>query len=279
MGSVTLMKLTGSTVYIILLLRFCFWQKVYYKAVDVDFPSDSSEAVGHIVGISDHCGHALTWKMLTQDSNTIIFRSHVHPFSSHDPNLHAEMFGGEMSDLSPAPIIQFYHESDHETNHISTTVDYDENKKNSEPPSAVFNPEDLVKCTFLFDPFNLEDLAGRTFLFDSQENGQQFCAKIVKLIKDQEANIKEKPSKLKFLLSVNDDKTEEVITYNKFLEFLAKEDDDIGVVLKFCHIISHQGPLKPEHNNYKGSTYNVMIKWENGRSHPNPSSSLLSMIP
>jgi len=28
--------------------------------------------------------------------------------------------------------------------------------------------------------------------------------------------------------------------------------------------VAHEGPLKPNHPNYKGSTYNVMIEWENG---------------
>jgi len=248
-GGVPLTQLTGSTVDISVLLRFYFWQKVYYKAVDVDFPSDSPEAVGHIVGISEHCGHALTWKILTADSNTIIFRSLVRPFSSDDPNLRAEMLGGEESDLNPAPIIKSRHDSDHDSNHISTTVDNDEDKANTEPPSAVFNPEDLV---------------GRTFLMDPQEDGQQFRARIVKLIKDHEANVEENPTRLKFLLSVNDDKAEEVITYNKLQEYLAKQDEDNEVVWKFRRIVSHQGPLKQGHNDYKGSPYNVMIEWETG---------------
>jgi hypothetical protein len=78
MCNVPLTQLTGSTVDISVLLQFHFWQKIYYKAVDVDFPSDSPDAFGHIVGISEHCGHALTWQILTVDSN-----------------LCAEMLGGE----------------------------------------------------------------------------------------------------------------------------------------------------------------------------------------
>ena len=58
---VPLQHLTGDTPDISVLLRFHFWQKVYYKKVDGHFPSDSVEDVGHIVGISDDCGHALTY--------------------------------------------------------------------------------------------------------------------------------------------------------------------------------------------------------------------------
>jgi hypothetical protein len=72
---VPLNHLTGVTVDISALLRFHFWQKVYYKKVDNGFPSDSGESMGHIVGISEHCGHSLTWKVLTSDTTHIINRS------------------------------------------------------------------------------------------------------------------------------------------------------------------------------------------------------------
>ena len=78
-----------------------------------------------------------------------------------------------------------------------------EDKEDGEKPSAVFNPEDLV---------------GRTFLMDPQEDGQQFRSRIVKLIKDYEDSVEENPTRLKFLLSVNDEKAEEVITYKKLLD-------------------------------------------------------------
>ena len=219
-GGVPLTQLTGSTVDISALLRFYFWQKVYYKAVDVDFPSDSPEAVGHIVGISEHCGHALTWKILTVDSNSIIFRSLVRPFSPDDPNLRADMLGGEASDLQHAPIIKSRHDPDHGSKPISTSIaNDDQDNENGEKPSVVFNPEELV---------------GRTFLMDPHEDGQQFRARIVKLIKDHEDSIEDNPTKLKFLLSVNDDKAEEVITYNKLLEYLAKQDEDNVEIPSHC---------------------------------------------
>ena len=64
---VPLNKLTGSTVDISPLLRFHFWQKVYYKKAENTFPSESKEGVGYIVGISEHVGPMMTWKVLTSD--------------------------------------------------------------------------------------------------------------------------------------------------------------------------------------------------------------------
>ena len=34
--------------------------------------------------------------------------------------------------------------------------------------------------------------------------------------------------------------------------------------------MSHQGPLKPNHLDYVGATYNVMIEWENRETSSEP---------
>jgi hypothetical protein len=59
---------TGSTNDISPLLCFHFWEPVYYKFDDSDFPSDSREKRGHFVGISESVGHAMTFKILTDDT-------------------------------------------------------------------------------------------------------------------------------------------------------------------------------------------------------------------
>ena len=46
---------------------------------DSDFHSDSIELQGHFVGISEIVGHAMTFKMLTGDTNKILHRSNVRP--------------------------------------------------------------------------------------------------------------------------------------------------------------------------------------------------------
>jgi hypothetical protein len=98
---VPLNKLTGSTVDISPLLRFHFWQKVYYKKAENTFPSESKEGVGYIVGISEHVGPMMTWKVLTSDTNKVLYRSQIRPYDSKDLNLRAELFGGEDSPSSP----------------------------------------------------------------------------------------------------------------------------------------------------------------------------------
>jgi hypothetical protein len=70
-------RLTGSTHDISPLLCFLWWEEVYYKIDDNQFPSKSCEAKGHFVGISEHVGHAMTFKILTTDKKKVIHRSGV----------------------------------------------------------------------------------------------------------------------------------------------------------------------------------------------------------
>ena len=93
-------KLTGSTPDISSLLCFRFWEPVYYRLEDCDFPSESTEKLGHFVGISDNVGYALTFKVLTDDTQKVIHRSHIR--SALDPttkNLRVE------PESLPAPVI------------------------------------------------------------------------------------------------------------------------------------------------------------------------------
>jgi hypothetical protein len=93
--AVLLTKLLGSTVDISPLLQFHFWEHVYYHQSETSFPSDSKEGLGHIVGISEHCGHALTYKILTADTGQVVYRTLLRPITTSNANLRAGMFVGD----------------------------------------------------------------------------------------------------------------------------------------------------------------------------------------
>jgi hypothetical protein len=93
--AVLLTKLLDSTVAISPLLRFHSWECVYYHQSETSFPSNSKEGLGNIVGISEHCGHALTYKVLTADTGHDIYCSLLRPVTTGDANLRASMFVGE----------------------------------------------------------------------------------------------------------------------------------------------------------------------------------------
>jgi hypothetical protein len=142
-NDVPLTKLDGVTVDISPLLRFYFYQPVLFKEAEYTFPSDSTEALGYIVGISEHVGHALTWKVLVSTTNRIIFRSLVRPATADDPNVRSTMLDGEDLDepnnLPQFPIIQAAPNRDRDiiVHPVNPDATEDELPPPEPPPSSI----------------------------------------------------------------------------------------------------------------------------------------------
>ena len=234
--AVPIQKLNGSTNDISPLLRFYFYEPVYYKLDDADFPSDSREKRGYFVGIAENVGHAMTFKILTDDTNKVIYRSNVRPaLSPSDRNRRLDLIGGESDPLKKPPRVIRHHEEDSEG----------ELPTNYQMP--LLNPADLV---------------GRTFLMDEQDDGTRHRARIIKALHQHEHDLNNDPNRIQYLCKVNGDK-EEVIAYNEVLKFLDRDAEN-EVLWKFKAITGHQGPLKTTDPQYKGSTWNVRVEWESG---------------
>ena len=52
---------------------FVFYEPVYYRAHEPGFPSENRESSGRFMGIAENVGHALTYKILNEDNEKIIF--------------------------------------------------------------------------------------------------------------------------------------------------------------------------------------------------------------
>ena len=130
-------------------------------------------------------------------------------------------------------------------------------------------PPDNKKPDLSIPVFDATHSIGRTFLMDQQADGQRFRAKIVELVEAHEGDIINHPDRLKYVCSVDDDTAEEIFTYNKLMDYLAKDEENL-VYWKMKQIVLHQGPIRENHPDWKGSTYNVMIKWENGEIASEP---------
>ena len=76
------------------------------------------------------------------------------------------------------------------------------------------------------------------------------------------------PKHLRFKLRSDDGTFNEVLSYNKIIDHIIwdqEETEDPGAVMwKFKAIIGHKGPLNQGHRSYKGSSFNVLIEWEDG---------------
>ena len=98
-GLTPLQALTGQVPDISHFLHFSFWEPIYYKVDESEpdhrFPSQSNEKRGHWVGFAENKGDQLTWKILTDDTNTIIIRSAVRSATKTSPNLRLDPPQGE----------------------------------------------------------------------------------------------------------------------------------------------------------------------------------------
>ena len=247
--------LTGSTPDISPLLRFGWWEPVYYKLDDSSFPSDSRERRGHFVGISEHVGHAMTYMILTDDTHKILHRSNVR--TALDPlsgNKRVDPPSGE--DYQPPSIIKSRSKESEEV--------MDENGE----PQTRYYQLPLVDTS---------DLIGRTFLTE-QEDGQIHRARIVAAIEDHDATKERNPDRMKFVCSVNDDKYEEIMTYNQIMNHIEQSEED-AIIWKFKRIAGHEGPLTKNHPMWKGSTYNVRVEWENGEITDEPMTTIAADDP
>ena len=96
-GKIPLFALTGITPDISIILLFTFYQPVFYTTHDHHFPSEREERAAYWVGFGEHCGDAMTHKLLDHETQKIIYRSAVRPQKSSTPNHRLPPHGAEVS--------------------------------------------------------------------------------------------------------------------------------------------------------------------------------------
>lgn len=242
-----LQALTGQTPDTSALLVCAFYEPVYYNPHVKGFPHKSNEELGHWVGIADHVGDALTFKILSSE-NKIIYRSVFK--SALDPTLRRKRL---------APV-------DGETNHAGDKVFVRSNLDTSTK-----NGQTIPRHMPTIDP---KDLIGRTFLKETESDGQRFRARIVRAITEKDAELQRDPEHIKFLCEVDGDTADEIYSYNQVLDFIECDnldiENDTEQLYRFRRINAHQGPLRPTDRDYNGSTYNVLVEWETGETTYEP---------
>jgi hypothetical protein len=81
-----------------------------------------------------------------------------------------------------------------------------------------------------------------------------------------------------FVCSVNNDKYEEIMTYNQIMDHIEQLEEDT-IVWRFKRIAGHEGPLTKNHPMWKGSIYNVRAEWENGEISNEPMTTIAADDP
>ena len=276
-GTIPLLALTGITPDISIILLFTFYQPVFYATYGQHFPSESEERAGYWVGFGEHCGDAMTHKILDHDTRKIIYRSAVRPKKTSTLNHMLAPHGGEVSTSSNpsedkissgSPLGSPEGSSPKQKAPTVFIRSRDEENSSGSKPMPTFDPSDLI---------------GRTFLLPIEENGERHRAKVTRQVVeiiDQDNG--QRIEYINFILDIGNGKVEELISYNQLLEHLENaQDNDMGLdqeLYRFRAIIGHQGPLLASDPDWNWSKYNVQVEWRLGRLLLNPSPSLLLMI-
>jgi hypothetical protein len=91
---------------------------------------------------------------------------------------------------------------------------------------------------------------------------------------DNEDNMKKDGRYMKFICEAPISKVDKMYMYNKILDHVEKDKDDIKndteQMYKFRRITAHQGPLPSSDKDYKGARYNVLVEWETGETTYEP---------
>ena len=272
-------RLTGISQDISPMLCFEWWEPVYYMSYDHGYPSESREARGRFVGVSENVGHAMTFKILTDDTQVVIHRSNVRSArKTGSENMRIDPVDGE----KVKEVVKLLSEErEREQSSDDTMDDGTEEHAGAEPPEAPDpdNSKSREPRTFADEfhdtqptqipYFEVEDLIGRTFLMKENEKGEIHRARIADLIDEHDQRVERNSERIKFRCSVNNDQYEEILTYNELLEHLNK-DAESEHLWKFRRIVAHHGPFKRGDKDYLGSKYNVLIEWENGETSSEP---------
>ena len=149
------------------------------------------------MGFADNKGDQLTWKILTDDTNTIIIRSAVRSATKTSPNLRLDPPKGEdqPQDLTSDVFVYGRPNPDGSDN---------------TPPMSIIN---------------FDDLLGRTFLLPMDENGERKRATISEHVKDLRQEQISREDQLRFKLKMDGDQLDDLISYNQLMEYLEDKTD------------------------------------------------------
>ena len=155
------------------LLRFHFWQHVYFNLDYSNFPSYSTEETRRFVGISENVGHVMTFSILNMTTNKVIIGSNFRPAgepSSSDFRIEPLIALEVVKSLYPPST----HLEGNEEPHSATEQElHNTSNYSSKKTMPIIDPNDLV---------------GRNFLIP-QAYGKRLRAGVVKALDDHEGDL------------------------------------------------------------------------------------------
>jgi hypothetical protein len=219
--------LLGYTPDITVLLQFQFWEPVYYAKYDAKFPADSTENLGRFVGVAENVGHAMTFKILTEEGK-IIHRAFVRSaagdaaFNNQRANESAEGSPTEQGscndELEPEERSEAPEEEPTDGDDEPTMF-----KKAMKKDIVRSCREQAIRAGKPLLNIDTSALLGRTFINDPDEKGEQVWAKIDDIAPTNDWTADRKHRLFRFKVKIGERKFEKVLTYNKMLEWCERD--------------------------------------------------------
>jgi hypothetical protein len=207
---------------------------------------DTTEEIGNCVDFAESIGDAMTFIVLApRDTHKIIYCSNVQ--SAKQTNLQ-----------------------------IPTDGEIDKSNSLDKCPlqSKVDNFVEMVSCKLPdFTPSTLIEIE---FLYLEPADSSQHKATIIKVIAEHLNDLENHPTQSKSLIQSCTDNYETISTYSEIVDFLNQEYidnnhlSDSPECFNFKVIITHTGLLRPTDTNYKGSSCNLLIEWDDGDTTHEP---------
>ena len=264
--------LLGVTPDISVLLQFQFWEPVYYMKYDEKFPSDSTELLGRFVGISENVGHAMTYKILTEDDRIIhraVARSALkeggfdnRKAKAAAPQGRPEEVLRHVSDKEKEEIEKVIVEDVHDSDSEDEDEDETKEKKKKFRESCAKDVlrslnEDRVRRGVPLPTLDTSGLLGRSFIPDPDEEGEQHRGKVVGVEETGDLTVDRNEELYKFRCRVGEKEFERILTLREMQEW-CERDNDKDDMFRIETILDHKKSPKA-----KGG-WLLLILWASG---------------
>ena len=251
--------MTGQTPDISVILQFQFYEPVFYKKDGFDKWAESNEALGRFVGFATNIGHAMTYKILTED-NKVIARSDVRTARKQGVEFDNPRAMKESPKLAldlQSHIDWLY--VDKEGNTYKHDAAKDIHRRESEHQPILVDASGLLNRTFISNP---------------DENGEQHRTKIIGVEDTSRTNASGTDPILKFKVRHGEKTWNEIVSYNKMLEW-CERDEDKDDHFRIEEISNHRKAIMDT----TAGEWEVLVQWANGETSWEPLSVIFTDDP
>ena len=247
--------LQGYTPDISPLIQFIFYEPVFYRKHADKFPSDSTECIGRFVGISENVGNPMTYKVLTEHLK-VVSKGEVRTATKGGAyqNLRAQPDPEELPDEEVDEQVREFRKNFQRDVTTDPAVLKFRDKIDREIVHSKANcPESELPSV------DIKGLVGRTFITNPDDDGEQHRGKVLQAYPTGDMTPDGKEAILRFKCQHGDRMFEEIMTYNKMLEWCDR-DLDKDDMYKIDAILDHRKAKLPS---TKGGI-ELLIQWASG---------------